>query len=144
MASALGVQLKSIDWTLCCLCQCQKAQPLQNATEKGIATLEKDLKDLEQLGALPFGIDLGHLDDGTGIASTLVSHKTVYHKTCRSACNSIHVKRTRDTSDRQGGGGVAETTGCSPKELRSSMTNPISIPAHPPTILIRPCLNKVK
>jgi hypothetical protein len=124
----LDVQLKPIDWTLCCLCQSQKAHPLQNATEKGLSSLEKDLKDLEQLEALPFGIDLRRLDDGTGTVSTPVTHKAVYHKMCRSACNSTHVKRARDTYDKQGGGDAAETDGYSPKKLRSSIPNTSSIP----------------
>ena len=128
MTSLLDVQLKTIDWTLCCLCQCKKAQPLQNATERGLISLEKDLKDFEQLGALPFGIDLHRLDDGTGFVATLVGHKAVYHKTCRSVCNSIHVKRARDTHDSQGGADAAEAANYSPKKLRSSFPNTLSIP----------------
>ena len=117
MASSIAT-LKAIDWTLCCLCQSKKAQPLQKATEKGFTTLERDLQGLDKLGALPFGIDLRRLDDGTGISCTLVTHKSVYHKLCRSACNSIHVKCARDIYEQQKDcGDAAKIAGYSPKKI---------------------------
>ena len=73
MASCLDVTLKPIDWVLCCLCQTRTSQSFQNGTGRGFTSLEKDLKDLEQLGALPFSMDLQRLDDGSGIVSTLLS-----------------------------------------------------------------------
>lgn len=107
------------------MCQSKTSQKLQNATEKGLTSLESDLKDLEQLGALPFSIDLRRLDDGSGFASTLLSHNAVYHKTCRSACNSTHVKRARSTHDREGGGDISGGGGDGTKKLRSSSFKPV-------------------
>ena len=39
----------------------------------------------------------------------------------KHACNSIHVKRARDTHDKKDCGDSAETDSCSPKKLRSSI-----------------------
>ena len=104
------------DWTLCCLCYLQKHEALVNPTEQGLSTLERDLKDFVQLSALPSSINISQLDDGTGIAATLHSHGAVYHKSCRSLCNSYRVKRARDSFEKQG----EVAAGTSPKKLRSS------------------------
>ena len=104
------------DWTLCCLCYSKKNEALVNLTEQGSLTLQRDLNDFIQLNALPTIINISHLDDGSGIASTLQSHGAVYHKSCRSSCNSYRVKRVRDSLEKQ----TAEAAGTSPKKLRSS------------------------
>ena len=114
--SHIDVTGQPVDWRLHCLCQSSNSQPLQNATKKGFVSLEKDLKDLEQLDALPFHIDLQRLNNGTGIVSTLITQKAVYHKNCRSVCNSSHVKRARDTVEKQDGTDSKARS----KKLRSS------------------------
>ena len=63
-----------------------------NATQQGFSTLEINLKGFIQLIAPPSSIKLSRLDDGSGIAVTLHSHGAVYHKSCRSYCNSCRVK----------------------------------------------------
>ncbi len=87
----------------------------------GCLTTKSMLVPRQQLS----GIDMRRLDDGTGIVSTLVNHNVVYHKSCRSACNSSHVKRARDTLEKQYD---ASSIDPSPKKLRSSISNANSIP----------------
>lgn len=112
----MSTNITGIDWTLCCLCQSSKDEALQQPKEQGYSSLERDLNDFVQLNAVPSGIKVSELDDGSGIAATLQSHAAVYHKSCRSACNSYRVKRAR--------GKVATQDECaagiSPKKLRSS------------------------
>ena len=62
-----------------------------NATQQGFSTLEINLNEFIQLNALPSSIKLTRLDDGSGIAATLHSHGAMYHKSCRSSCNSCRV-----------------------------------------------------
>jgi len=104
------------DWTLCCLCYSKKNEALMSVTEQGLLTLQRDLNDFIQLNALPTMISISRLDDGSGIASTLQSHGAMYHKSCRSSCNSYRVKRVRDSLENK----TSEAAGRSPKKLRSS------------------------
>ena len=90
-----------VDWTLWCLCYSHKNEALVNATQQGFSTLEINLNEFIQLNALPYSIKLSRLDDRSGIAATLHSHGAVYHKSCRSSCNSCRVKRVRDSLDKQ-------------------------------------------
>ena len=85
-----------------------------NATKQGFSTLEINLKEFIQLNALPSSIKLSRLDDGSGIASTLHSHGAVYHKSCRSSCNSCWVKRVRGSLDKQ----RQQPDGISPKKTQ--------------------------
>ena len=87
-----------------------------SVTEQGSLTLQRDLNDFIQLNALPTMISISRLDDGSGIASTLQSHGAMYHKSCRSSCNSYRVKRVRDSLENK----TSEAAGRSPKKLRSS------------------------
>ena len=94
------------NWGLCCLCQSDKTgEALQTPKEEGLVSLERDLKDLNAINAnnLPSGINvtISQLNDGSGIAATLKSHKA--HKTCRSYCSSSRVKRAREKLDKEAG-----------------------------------------
>ena len=111
-----STRTKDIDWKLCCLCQSIKDDVLQTPTEQGLITLEKDLTDFKQLNALPTGVNISNIDDGSGVASTLLSRAAVYHKSCRSSCNNYRFKRLRDSLERQG----EKAAVYSPKKLRSS------------------------
>ncbi|KAL8577258.1 hypothetical protein ACOMHN_022446 [Nucella lapillus] len=109
-----------MNWELCCLCQTDKTEEaLQTPKEEGLVSLERDLKDFIAINAndLPHGINvtISQLNDGSGIAATLKSHKASYHKLCRSYCSSTRVKRAREKLDKEAG----EQN--SPKKLRSSV-----------------------
>jgi len=108
-----------MNWELCCLCQLDNTQEhLQTPKEEGLISLERDLKNFNAINTnkCPSGINvtISHLNDGSGIASTLKSHKARYHKTCRSYCSSSRVKRAREKLDKAAG------PQHSPKKLRSS------------------------
>ena len=77
-------------------------------------TLEKDITDFESINALPDGIKLTYLNDGSGIAKTLLANNALYHKSCRSNCNGNMFKR-------EGCKRVSQSqTPTSPKKTRSS------------------------
>ena len=107
-----------MNWELCCLCQTDKTEEaLQTPKEEGLLSLQKDLNDFITITAnLPPGINviISQLNDGSGIAATLKSHKAMYHRICRSYCSSSRVKRARDKLDKE-----ADAQN-SPKKLRSS------------------------
>ena len=108
-----------MNWELCCLCQLDKPhEALQTPKEEGLESLERDLKDFNAISAdtRPPGINItiSQLNDGSGIAESLKSHKARYHKTCRSYCSSSRVKRAREKLKKE-----ADPQN-SPKKLRSS------------------------
>ena len=97
MASCLSVKKNLIDWAKCCLCQTKSLDKLQTPKTDGYSSLEQNLTQLHELGALPsFLYDFNLLNEGPGIALTLHSHAAVYHKNCRSACNDQKVKRAQE------------------------------------------------
>lgn len=120
----MSTNTTEIVWTLCCLCQASKDNALQQPKEQGYSSLERDLNEFVQLNAVPSGIKVSELDDGSGTAATLQAHVAVYHKSCRSACNSFRIKRTRGkvvTHDKC-------AAGIGPKKLRSSQGSPPETP----------------
>ena len=84
-----SINSNETDWTLCCLCYSKKNEALMSVTKQGSLTLQRDLNDFIQLNALPTMISISHLDDGSGIASTLQSHGAMYHKSCTRV--GVHV-----------------------------------------------------
>ncbi|MES9879449.1 MAG: hypothetical protein ABW185_01030 [Sedimenticola sp.] len=75
------------------------------------------MRDFESINAVPEGISLSHLNEGTdGVAKTLLNHKAIYHKGCRTKCNSSTFKRV-STSKRHRASPAATP---SPKKTRSS------------------------
>lgn len=91
---------------------------MQTPKEEGLVSLERDLKDFFAINAndIPPGINvtISQLNDGSGSAATLKSHKAIYHHICRSYCSSSRVKRAREKLDKEAG------EQDSPKKLRSS------------------------
>ena len=77
-------------------------------------TVEKDITDFESINALPDGIKLTYLNDGSGIAKTLLANNAQYHKSCRSNCNGNMFKRESCKRVSQ------SQTPPSPKKTRSS------------------------
>ena len=79
------------DWSLCCLCQeDHKGKSLVDpAKNKDVSTknsaymvMAERLSEFEKYGAVPMGIRLARLDDGTGIANTLKVNHAQYHRNC--------------------------------------------------------------
>lgn len=103
-----------LNWELCCLCQSDKNEPLQNPKEEGLLSLEKDLNDFKEIDTEPSGITVSfdQLNDGSGIAATLRAHNAKYHKICRSYCSSSRLKRLQQK----------QKGPSSPKKLRSGGT----------------------
>ena len=89
---------RNTDWALCCLCQVNSKELRSPHTkvcwQGAYRTLEDDLThfDTEKV-PLPLGLNLKCLDDGSGIASTLLKNKAAYHNGCRSLIRPLIVKR---------------------------------------------------
>ncbi len=80
-----------MNWDMCCLCQKENDESVrcpaqQERFHSAYDILEKDLRDLEHLNALPKGVMV--LD-----SKTMLAMKAVYHKSCRTVCNNSMVKR---------------------------------------------------
>jgi len=98
------------DWALCCLCQEKAGKDLRHPYKKkcyhaAYQTLEDKLKAFVDNGIhLPLGVNLQCLDDGSGIASTMLKNEAKYHNGCREHLRSHNlqravVKRSRKDSD---------------------------------------------
>lgn len=110
--------MDDINWNLCCLCQIDTNERLQNPTLDGYLSLEKQLKEFKNLNATPSEIlvPTDKLDDGSGIADTLKSHNAKYHKSCRLNCSASRLKRKQDKQQGQ----PEPNPQPSPKKLRSA------------------------
>ncbi|KAF5286281.1 hypothetical protein FQR65_LT12721 [Abscondita terminalis] len=80
-----------LGWKICCLCQqnnnkpviCPAKNPIKKLREKGYETLAANLEQIRQFTyKLPSGFAIDALDNGTGIAATLIKEKTLWHKAC--------------------------------------------------------------
>ena len=102
---------RTFDWALCCLCQAKSRKDLRHPYKKechhpAYDALENDIKTFtENSIPLPLGLSLADLDDGTGIASTLLNNQAKYHNACRSRFRPLMVqreleKRTRDSDEK--------------------------------------------
>ena len=92
----------SIDWKLCVLCQERKEESLQcPANSKktdlgaGYKTLAENLLLFNELGMVPFAINLEQLNDGSGVENTLLKNKASWHKSCKDKVNSTKLKRAQ-------------------------------------------------
>lgn len=121
------VARKDTDWSLCCLCQLQdksNTKDLRYPYKKdcyhtAYQTLEDDLnKFVKNVVPLPLGVNLECLDDGSGIANTLLNNKATYHHGCRGSFRSHIVKRALDKRTREESDN--EEASFSPIKTRSS------------------------
>ena len=69
----------STNWDLYLFCQ-EKKRNEKEYGEISYSKIETQLKKFMEIDATY--IELGHLDDRTGIAKTLETHNAVYHKKC--------------------------------------------------------------
>ena len=67
---------------------------------------------------LPLGVTLGALNDGSGVAKTLLSNKAKYHNVCRTKVRAYVAERAIAKRKQQESDDEEETV--SPKKTRSS------------------------
>ena len=102
-----------INWEQCVICQDRKNEVLQCPANllradvgSGYKSLAENLVKFRDLGQLPKTISLSALDDGQGIASTMLDHKAKWHKSCALRYNNTKLKRAstkRKTPDDDSG-----------------------------------------
>ena len=119
-----GKTIRSIDWTMCCLCQTGSKKDLrcpadQERFHSAYDNLEKDHLDFDSISALPDLLSLACLNDGSGIAKTCLINRANYHKNCRSQYNQDKFRRAEERNKRKIKFGVHSP---SPKKTRSSFS----------------------
>lgn len=104
--SSTPVVTKLIDWDLCVLCQQStnsklvdpfKIKNKENCFD-GYKSLQSTLYRLDAeglLSSLPHKPNISILDDGSGIANTLLKNQAKYHKSCRNEYGETKVLRIR-------------------------------------------------
>ena len=98
---------KDTDWALCCLCQVKSKKDVRCPYKKechhdAYQTLENELKKfVEHDISLPLQVSLECLDDGSGIANTLLKNEAKYHNGCRILFRSHIVQRALDKRTRE-------------------------------------------
>uniref|UniRef100_UPI00358FF131 uncharacterized protein n=1 Tax=Myxine glutinosa TaxID=7769 RepID=UPI00358FF131 len=95
------------DWNVCCLCQSNKKDttcPARNGYPESYETLARNLITLDSIDQLPFPIDIKRLDNGSGIASTLLEYEAILHKQCRKKFDDEKVQRAQKRAKVEGDG----------------------------------------
>ncbi len=115
------------DWNICCLCQSEKPEPLRHPYKKkqyhvGYTSLEENLLNFNETGKLPLGIDIRRLNDGTGIANTLLAKQAKYHHSCKCECSEARLQRKEAQKHKS----EIEETVVSPKKTRSSFSSNVN------------------
>ena len=95
-----STDLQVTDWKLCCLCQKEDGNPLQCPVNSrnnkcGYESLAINLLEFKKIESMPMCINLARLDEGRGIAETLLRHKAVYHKSCYLKFANDKLKRAQ-------------------------------------------------
>ena len=92
----------SVDWTKCILCQKTTSEPLQcpgNSRRSdiecgtGYHTLASNILQFSEIRSLPIPINVEELDEGGGVAETLMQRKAKLHKSCRNKFSNLKLKR---------------------------------------------------
>ena len=112
---------KVTDYARCCCCQDKTKVNLRTPYNRqqdheAYNSLEKDLKDLVDNGiVLPWGLNLTCIDNGDGIAKTLLDSKAIYHAKCRTKIRKL-IKPIRDRAEEEQNknNNNDEDTHCSP------------------------------
>ena len=61
----------------------------------GYSTLAVNPLKFQDLGAVPIGVPLANLDDGSGIESTLWKNEAYWHKSCFNSCSEMKLERAK-------------------------------------------------
>ena len=92
----------SVDWIKCILCQETASEPLQCPGNSrrldidcgtGYHTLASNILQFSEIRNLPIPINVERLDEGGGIAETLMQRKAKLHKSCRNKFSNMKLKR---------------------------------------------------
>ena len=92
----------SVDWKKCILCQETTSEPLQcpgNSRRSdiecgtGCNTLASNILQFSEIRNLPMPINVEKIDEGRGIAETLMQRKAKLHKSCRNKFSNMKLKR---------------------------------------------------
>ena len=113
------------DFSICCLCQHEGSEDIRKPYTKetfhpAYKSLEEDLQKWFDHGVqLPMNVNLKRLDNGSGIASTLLQNQAIYHHSCRSKLRQHYLQRILDKQKED----IEEQSNISPiKQLRSSFS----------------------
>ena len=99
-----------MDWNKCILCQETTSEPLQcprNSRRFDIAcgtvyhTLASNILQFSEIRSLPIPINVEKLDEGGGIAETLMQRKAKLHKSCRNKFSNMKLKRADKGKDKK-------------------------------------------
>ena len=89
-----------MDWNRRIICQKETKEQLQcpaRSTRKvpgaGYASFTKNVKEFNDLRALPMRLVISSLDEGSGIEATLVNHRALWHKSRRDLFNDTKLDR---------------------------------------------------
>ena len=95
---------KETDWSLCVLCQKYDWVHLQNPAvyrgtkreNTGYISLANNIEILHELCALPFDRELiERVNDGSGIAETLIKNNAKWHADCKASCSNRDISRAK-------------------------------------------------
>lgn len=85
------------DWSKCILCQKNSSEgihcPAKSKQGAGYKTLTSNLLAFQEIGCLPWNLQLSRLDDGDGIEKTLQNHSAKWHDSCRLRYNKTELVR---------------------------------------------------
>ena len=89
-----------IDWAKCVLCQVETKEAIRCPAKSLLAnkeleyrTLAENLLAFNQIGRMPMDINIHRLNDGQGIAETLISRSAAWHVSCFGEVNKQKVDR---------------------------------------------------
>ena len=94
----------SLDWTKCILCQESTSEPLQCPANSrrsdiecgtGYHSLAANIVQFSEIDSLLIHINIKKLDEGNGIAQTLMQRSAKWHKTCRDKFSTMKLKREK-------------------------------------------------
>ncbi|CAB4043406.1 Hypothetical predicted protein, partial [Paramuricea clavata] len=96
-----GIVTAKTEWRLCALCQESiSEEPLQCPADSkrqdigaGYKTMAGNLEKFANLGCIPREICLSRLNEGGGIAATLIKNNARWHRSCYALVNSTRLKR---------------------------------------------------
>jgi hypothetical protein len=92
-------------WKRCCFCQTKSTNGIRHPyiNTKFLSaydSIEKDITNfLTNNIPLPFQVNLKELNDGSGIAATLLRNEACYHKTCRELIRQIGYRKRKSKNE---------------------------------------------
>ena len=88
----LTSSIAAFDWEKCLLFQQTTGEPLQCPADMmqsdvdpgtGYHSVASNIQRFHELDALPMNISMSSIDDGCGIAETLMKHRRKWHRHCK-------------------------------------------------------------